>query len=173
MTFGESVFQPQVGEFVKAFLDAGYDELDTAYVYNDGNCERMLGEVLEILARKAKSGVDVRLMYDGSCEFFTMPRNYPELLKKLGIQCKVFSPATPFVSTHYNYRDHRKIAVIDGRVAFTGGKLDFKQSANVNNKLNVAASIGKTYFGNLENAFKGGNGAFGRYGVDAHRDGIV
>jgi len=82
---------------------------------------RMLGEVLEILARKAKSGVDVRLMYDGSCEFFTMPRNYPELLKKLGIQCKVFSPATPFVSTHYNYRDHRKIAVIDGRVAFTGG----------------------------------------------------
>ena len=47
MTFGESVFSPQVGEFVNAFLDEGYDELDTAYVYNEGNCERLLGEVLE------------------------------------------------------------------------------------------------------------------------------
>ena len=34
MTFGESVFAPQVGEFITAFLDAGYDGLDTAYVYN-------------------------------------------------------------------------------------------------------------------------------------------
>jgi cardiolipin synthase len=39
----------------------------------------------------------------------------------LGIACKVFSPVTPLVSTHYNYRDHRKILVIDGRVAFNGG----------------------------------------------------
>ena len=46
MTFGESVFQPQVGEFVNAFLNAGYDELDTAYVYNEGKCEKLLGEVL-------------------------------------------------------------------------------------------------------------------------------
>ena len=42
-------------------------------------------------------------------------------LEALGIQCKVFSPVQPFVSTHYNYRDHRKILVIDGRVGFTGG----------------------------------------------------
>ena len=48
-------------------------------------------------------------------------RNYPRLLEKLNIQCKVFSPVQPFVSTHYNYRDHRKILVIDGRVGFTGG----------------------------------------------------
>ena len=45
----------------------------------------------------------------------------PRLLEKLNIQCKVFSPVQPFVSTHYNYRDHRKILVIDGRVGFTGG----------------------------------------------------
>ena len=82
---------------------------------------RMWGELLEILARKARQGVDVRVMYDGSCEFSTLPRDYPQRLKKLGIQCRVFSPATPLVSTHYNYRDHRKITVIDGQVAFTGG----------------------------------------------------
>lgn len=81
----------------------------------------MWGEILEILARKAKSGVDVRLMYDGTCELALLPRNYPKKIEKLGIKCKVFAPIKPFVSTHYNYRDHRKILVIDGHTAFTGG----------------------------------------------------
>ena len=79
------------------------------------------GRVLEVLARKAAAGVDVRVMYDGTCEFSTLPRDYPRRLEALGIRCKVFSPVQPFVSTHYNYRDHRKILVIDGRVGFTGG----------------------------------------------------
>ena len=81
----------------------------------------MWGRVLEILAQKAKEGVDVRVMYDGTCEFSTLPHDYPKRLRALGIQCKMFAPMTPFVSTHYNYRDHRKIAVIDGHTAFTGG----------------------------------------------------
>ena len=81
----------------------------------------MWGRVLEVLARKAAAGVDVRVMYDGTCEFSTLPRDYPRRLEALGIRCKVFSPVQPFVSTHYNYRDHRKILVIDGRVGFTGG----------------------------------------------------
>ena len=81
----------------------------------------MWGKILEILARKAKSGVDVRVMYDGTCEFSTLPHDYPKRLKELGIQCKMFSPVTPFLSTHYNYRDHRKILVIDGHTAFNGG----------------------------------------------------
>lgn len=81
----------------------------------------MWGKVLEILARKAAGGVDVRIMYDGMCEFTLLPPDYPRRLRKLGIRCKMFAPVSPFVSTHYNYRDHRKILVIDGRVAFTGG----------------------------------------------------
>ena len=81
----------------------------------------MWGRVLEVLARKAAEGVHVRVMYDGTCEFATLPRDYPSRLEKLGIQCQVFSPVQPFVSTHYNYRDHRKILVIDGKVGFTGG----------------------------------------------------
>ena len=82
-----------------------------------------LGYTIKLLgiARNTAEGVDVRVMYDGTCEFSTLPRNYPRLLEKLNIQCKVFSPVQPFVSTHYNYRDHRKILVIDGRVGFTGG----------------------------------------------------
>ena len=81
----------------------------------------MWGEILEVLARKAAQGVDVRLLYDGTNEFFTLPRDYPRRLEALGIRCKTFAPVTPFVSTHYNYRDHRKILVVDGKVAITGG----------------------------------------------------
>ena len=81
----------------------------------------MWGRILEVLGRKAAEGVDVRVMYDGTCEFSTLPRDYPCRLEKLGIQCRVFAPVQPFVSTHYNYRDHRKILVIDGKVGFTGG----------------------------------------------------
>lgn len=81
----------------------------------------MWGKILEILAQKVQEGVEVKVMYDGTCEFSTLPYNYPEKLKKLGIQCKMFAPVSPFLSTHYNYRDHRKILVIDGHTAFTGG----------------------------------------------------
>ncbi len=81
----------------------------------------MWGKVLEILKEKADAGVEVRVMYDGTCEFNLLPHDYPKRLAKLGIKCKAFAPVSPFVSTHYNYRDHRKILVIDGHTAFTGG----------------------------------------------------
>ena len=81
----------------------------------------MWGRILEILAKKAAEGVEVRVMYDGFCEFALLPHDYPKRLKALGIRCKMFAPITPFVSTHYNYRDHRKITVIDGHTAFNGG----------------------------------------------------
>ncbi len=81
----------------------------------------MWGSILHILAEKVKAGVEVRVMYDGTCEFTTLPHNYPERLKKLGIQCKMFSPLTPILSTSYNYRDHRKILVIDNQIAYNGG----------------------------------------------------
>ena len=81
----------------------------------------MWGQVLEILAKKVTEGVEVRLMYDGTCESSLLPYDYPKRLAELGIKCKMFAPVTPFLSTHYNYRDHRKIVVIDGKVAFTGG----------------------------------------------------
>ena len=81
----------------------------------------MWGRILDVLARKAKAGVDVRVMYDGMCEISTLPHDYPKRLEALGIKAKAFSPITAFVSTHYNYRDHRKILVIDNKVAFNGG----------------------------------------------------
>lgn len=81
----------------------------------------MWDSILEILEQKVKEGVEVRLMYDGTNEMFYLPHEYVDKLRGMGIHCKIFSPVTPIFSTHYNNRDHRKIVVIDGRIAFTGG----------------------------------------------------
>ncbi|TWT12457.1 cardiolipin synthase [Streptococcus sp. sy004] len=81
----------------------------------------MWGEILAILEKKASEGVEVRVMYDGMIEFSTLSFDYTKRLETLGIKAKAFLGISPFISTYYNYRDHRKIVVIDGKVAFTGG----------------------------------------------------
>ena len=118
----EAVYFPSGEEFFQRLLP----ELEQAekfifleyFIVDEGH---MWDSILEILKRKAAQGVDVRLMYDGTCEFTLLPRDYPKQIEKYGIQCQVFAPLEPFVSTQYNYRDHRKILVIDGHTAFTGG----------------------------------------------------
>ena len=82
---------------------------------------RMWSEILDILKEKVWQGVDVRVMYDGMCSMFQLPYNYDKELRRSGIKCKQFSRIQPILSSHQNNRDHRKICVIDGRVAFTGG----------------------------------------------------
>lgn len=81
----------------------------------------MWDQILNVLKQKAREGVEVRFMYDGTNTMVNLPKGYPQQLRNYGIQCKIFSPMRPAVSTHQNNRDHRKIAVIDGHTAFTGG----------------------------------------------------
>ncbi len=81
----------------------------------------MWGEVLKILREKVKEGVEVRVLYDGTNTMMNLPKRYPSVMEAWGIQCRVFSPMLPVITTHQNFRDHRKIVVIDGHTAFTGG----------------------------------------------------
>ncbi len=82
---------------------------------------KMWDAVLEVLKQKVQEGVEVRVMYDGMCAILELPYRYPKELEKYGIKAKMFAPIRPFLSTNQNNRDHRKIVVIDGKVAFTGG----------------------------------------------------
>ena len=110
----------------EAALEAILRELDRAekfifmefFIVDEGE---MWGRILQKLEEKIAQGVEVRLLYDGTCALFRLPYSYPKMLEKLGIQCKMFSPLRPAMSTHYNNRDHRKILVVDGKVALTGG----------------------------------------------------
>lgn len=111
---GENKFREMVVQLEKAerFIFLEY------FIIQDGH---MWGTVLDILKRKAAQGVDVRLIYDGTCAFSKLPQDYPRQLEAMGIRCRVFAPIRPFISTTYNNRDHRKILVIDGHTGFTGG----------------------------------------------------
>ena len=111
---GEDMFREMLLQLEKAekFIFLEYFSVAPGYMWST---------LLEVLARKAREGVEVRFLYDGMVALANLPYGYPKKLQALGIQCKMFSPVRPLVSTHYNNRDHRKIMVIDGTVAFTGG----------------------------------------------------
>ena len=78
-------------------------------------------EIQDILAQKAKAGVEVRVVYDDMGSFGFINTDFVQRLAYLGIQCYVFNPMIPFINMFLNNRDHRKITVIDGKVAFSGG----------------------------------------------------
>jgi aflatoxin B1 aldehyde reductase len=68
MTFGESVFTSEISKFLHAFLDAGYDEIDTAYVYNNGASESLLGDVLPKLTKPIKVATKVNPRISGKLD---------------------------------------------------------------------------------------------------------
>ena len=82
---------------------------------------KMWNTILAILKEKVKQDVDVRIIFDSAGCFETLPPHYDLFLNKEGIQCKVFNPLRPQLLISMNNRDHRKIAVIDNEIAFTGG----------------------------------------------------
>lgn len=113
-------------EFLAPFLDAlrkaeKYIFLEY-FIVEEG---QMWDPILAILREKAAAGVDVRVIYDGFGSMFTLPADYDEQLCRMGIQCHAFNPLhfSLHISDYklFNHRDHRKIAVIDGCVGFTGG----------------------------------------------------
>lgn len=111
---GEDKFKAMIEELEAAerFIFMEYFIIEDGYMWSS---------ILEILERKVREGVEVRVMYDGTNAVFNLPYHYPETLRARGIQCKMFSPIRPIFSTYHNNRDHRKILVIDGHIAFTGG----------------------------------------------------
>ena len=75
----------------------------------------------QILRRKAAQGVDVRLIYDDFGSLLGLPGDFVIRMEKAHIRCIPFNPVVPLVSLVMNHRDHRKIVVVDGNVAYTGG----------------------------------------------------
>jgi cardiolipin synthase len=110
----------------EAFFERVLPELEKAeqYIFLEYFILRqgvMLDPIIDILEKKARLGVDVRLIYDDLGCFMSLPQDYKEHLHRRGIKCIVFNPFTPLLSSLQNNRDHRKILSIDGKVAFTGG----------------------------------------------------
>lgn len=111
---GEANFPVMLEELEKAerFIFLEY------FIIQEG---KMWNSILEILERKAKQGVDVRVIYDDIGCLLTLPYKYNLELEKKGIKSRVFNKFKPKWSAEMNNRDHRKILVIDGHTAFNGG----------------------------------------------------
>lgn len=118
---------------VRVFVDAGetYEELTESferarhhihleyYLFRPDETGTI---VRDCLVERARQGVEVRLLLDGIGSFGT-PRRFLNPLREAGGEVATFLPAIPLRSRwNINYRNHRKIVVVDGRVAFTGSQ---------------------------------------------------
>ena len=92
---------------------------------------KMWQGVEDILRRKAAQGVDVRLIYDDFGSLLGLPKDFVVRMERAHIRCIPFNPVVPLLSLVMNHRDHRKIVVIDGRIAYTGGVNIADESANL------------------------------------------
>ncbi|PYZ97729.1 cardiolipin synthase [Alteribacter lacisalsi] len=104
---------------IKRALNAAEDHIHMEYyiVRDDG-----LGrEIKDILMKKAKEGVEVRFLFDAvGC--WKLPKGYINELREAGVEMVSFSPVRlPFFTNKINYRNHRKIIVVDTNYAFIGG----------------------------------------------------
>lgn len=80
----------------------------------------MWQSIVDILAQKVREGLDVRVMYDDLGSISTFNFSNALALEKLGIRCATFNPLLTLKGTA-NYRDHRKMLIVDDSVAYSGG----------------------------------------------------
>ncbi len=121
-TFTELKYYPSGAQL----FDAVLEELDKAekfifielYIISDGV---LLKRVLDVLERKAASGVDIRIIYDFIGCHRTLSVASQKRIKKAGIKIMPFNRLTSRFSVALNFRDHRKMIIVDGRTVFTGG----------------------------------------------------
>lgn len=111
---GENQFEEMLLQLKKAekFIFMEFFIINYGYMWDS---------ILEILKQKVKEGVDVRLLYDDAGCISTLNVDYHKELNKMGIKTKVFNPIRPRLAIQMNNRDHRKILVVDGKIAMTGG----------------------------------------------------
>lgn len=83
---------------------------------------KIFDRMYEILRRKAKEGVEIRFIYDDAGSLVTTTKSFLKRFEKDGINHLIFNPMHRYVDKMYfNYRNHQKIAVIDGNIGYTGG----------------------------------------------------
>ncbi|MDO5455291.1 MAG: phospholipase D-like domain-containing protein [Eubacteriales bacterium] len=110
----EKGFEAQKTELAKAekFIFMEYHAIEDAECWH---------EMRDILAERAKAGVEVRVFYDDMGSLGFINTDFIKRTESYGIRCRVFNPFAPGLNLFLNNRDHRKITVIDGKVGFTGG----------------------------------------------------
>ena len=117
------------------------------------------GKIFEQLLGALKSardnGAEIKFIIDGIGSAFKMGRREIRLLRAIGVQVKIFHRLKPLFYTSLNNRDHRKIAVIDGKVAFTGGFNIGDEYANISSPFGYWKDTGIALYGEGAKVFEG------------------
>ena len=111
---GEKGFEAQKRDFAKAekFIFMEYHAIEDAECWH---------EIRDLLAERAKAGVEVRVFYDDMGSLGFINTDFVTRTESYGIKCREFNPFAPGLNLFLNNRDHRKITVIDGKIGYTGG----------------------------------------------------
>ncbi len=114
LEIGETYFECMLEELKKAekFILIEY------FIIAEGTMKQ---QMMEILFEKAAKGVEVKIMYDEVGSTGVVPKNFVFDCEKHGIMCAPHNSLTFSIFSYISYRDHRKILVIDGNTAMTGG----------------------------------------------------
>ncbi|MDA8228101.1 MAG: cardiolipin synthase [Desulfitobacterium hafniense] len=114
LTNGEEKFN----SLIKALENANHHIHMEYYIFKDDEIGQ---DIQKLLIRRAKEGLEVRLIVDGWGSS-KLSRSVISRMKDSGVKVEVFLPVKfPYLSSKLNYRNHRKIVVIDGETGFTGG----------------------------------------------------
>lgn len=85
MTFGEQVFGGDAAAMLSFFSREGGREVDTAYVYNEGTCERIIGEALKETSASFSLATKVNPRISGKLDYEAVMRQLPESLDRMGV----------------------------------------------------------------------------------------
>lgn len=115
-------FYPEASEGFEAQLSAMRDAKQFIFMeYHAIEEAQAFARMTEILGERAAAGVEVRILYDDVGSIGFLDKSFIARMEAIGVQCRVFNYVVPFLNIFMNNRDHRKILVVDGRIAFTGG----------------------------------------------------
>jgi len=110
---GEEIFPAKVAVIRKARRTINYAQ----YVFEDGEPAR---EITEALAERCRAGVKVNVLLD-AVGALAMPSQFREEMTNAGCRVESYRPLSPLAMDRVNYRNHRRILVVDGLVGVTGG----------------------------------------------------
>ncbi len=82
---------------------------------------KMWDSIFEILKQKAANGVEIKIIFDDFGSMGRQSKKFISSIRAVGIEVTSFNPILPIINIFMNNRNHRKIIVIDGDTAFTGG----------------------------------------------------